>query len=262
MNHTALITGASAGIGLTFARHLAAEGHSLLLVARRADKLNALAAELRAKHGIRAEFFPADLKNPAVPAEIIAFARERDLAIDILINNAGLSQKEAFAQLPWETHAADIQIMITAVTELAHRVIPGMRARGWGRIVNLSSLAAFLPPGASLLYTAMKSYVLNMSQALDMELKPLGINVTALCPGFTHSEFHDAMGTRDTASKLPDVLWQQPEDVVREGWDAVMNGKPICVTGMVNRVIAAGVRPVPAELQYYLGRAFNPFASH
>ena len=120
----------------------------------------------------------------------------------MLINNAGLSGKTAFAETPWPKLAAEIQLMVTAVTELCHRVLPGMRERGWGRIVNLSSLAAFSPPGASLLYTGIKSYVLGMSQSLDMELKPQGIHVTALCPGFTHSEFHDTMGTRDPSPFL------------------------------------------------------------
>lgn len=256
---TALITGASAGIGAAFARHLAAQGYSLLLVARRVERLQHLAAELTTKHGVRCDVFAADLNDPAAPASILAFAEEHGIAIDVLINNAGLSGNTAFADTPWLTLAAEIQLMVTAVTELCHRVLPGMRARGWGRIVNLSSLAAFSPPGASLLYTGIKSYVLNMSQSLDMELKPQGIHVTALCPGFTHSEFHDTMGTRDTADKLPALLWQEAEDVVREGWDAVMKGKPVCVPGIVNKVVASSVRPLPVALQYQIGNRLNPF---
>lgn len=258
-DRTALITGASAGIGACFARHLAGEGLNLLLVARRADRLQTLAAELESKHGVRCDVFAADLTDPKAPAAIMDFAAKNGIAIDVLINNAGLSGKTAFADTPWEKLAGEIQLMITAVTELAHRVLPGMRARGWGRIINVSSVAAFSPPGASLLYTGIKSYVLNMSQSLDMELKPQGIHVTALCPGFTHSEFHDVMGTRDVASKLPSVLWQHPEEVVRAGWDAVMQGKPVCVPGVVNKVVAGTVRPLPLRLQYFFGRTMNPF---
>lgn len=258
-NRTALITGASAGIGASFARFLAAEGHDLLLVARREDRLRELAAELQQTHGVRCEIFAADLTDAKAPEAIMAYAQAQGLNIDVLINNAGLSGKTAFAETPWVTLAAEIQLMITAVTELAHRVLPGMKQRGFGRIINLSSLAAFSPPGASLLYTAIKSYVLNMSQSLDMELKPQGIHVTALCPGFTHSEFHDVMGTRDTANHLPSILWQEPEAVVQEAWVAVNKGKPVCVPGTVNKIVAASMRPVPVSVQYYLGKTFNPF---
>jgi short-subunit dehydrogenase len=259
---TALVTGASAGIGAAFARHLAAEGYSLLLVARRVERLQELAAELTARQGVRCDVFAADLNDPAAPAAIMAFAEGQGLRIDVLINNAGLSGKTAFADTPWPKLAAEIQLMVTAVTELCHRVLPGMRARGWGRIVNLSSLAAFSPPGASLLYTGIKSYVLGMSQSLDMELKPQGIHVTALCPGFTRSEFHDAMGTRDAADKLPALLWQDADDVVREGWAAVMKGQPVCVPGIVNKVVASTMRPLPVALQYQLGNRLNPFKAH
>ncbi|MDF3032004.1 MAG: short-chain dehydrogenase, partial [Moraxellaceae bacterium] len=138
-NRTALITGASAGIGAAFARHLAAEGYSLLLVARRVERLQELAAELTAQHNVRCDVFAADLNDPAAPAAIMAFAEERGIAIDVLVNNAGLSGKTAFADTPWPKLAAEIQLMVTALTELCHRVLPGMRARGWGRIINLSS---------------------------------------------------------------------------------------------------------------------------
>ena len=258
-SRTALITGASAGIGAAFARHLASEGYALLLVARRLDRLKELANELTAQHGVRCDVFAADLNDSAAPEEIVAFAQSQGIAIDVLINNAGLSGKTAFADTPWPKLAAEIQLMVTALTELCHRVLPGMQERRWGRIVNLSSLAAFSPPGASLLYTGIKSYVLNISQSLDMELKPQGIHVTALCPGFTRSEFHDTMGTRDAANKLPAMLWQEADDVVREGWQAVMKGKPVCVPGVINKVVASSVRPLPVSLQYHLGNRLNPF---
>lgn len=255
----ALITGASAGIGAEFARHLATEGYGLYLVARRADRLEALAQQLSDAHGIRCEVFAADLTDPNAPARIVDHAASIGLPIDILINNAGLSGKSAFAETPWPALGGEIQVMITALTELCHRVIPGMRERGWGRIINLSSTAAFAPPGASLLYTGIKSYVLSVSQSLDMELKPQGIHVTALCPGFTRSEFHDAMGTRGQADKLPEFLWQDAAEVVRDGWSAVMAGKPICVPGKVNKLMTSAMRPIPLGLQYRLGERLNPF---
>jgi short-subunit dehydrogenase len=255
----ALVTGASAGIGAAFARHLAAQGYDVLLVARRAERLEELAADLRRTHGGRCEVFAADLTDPATPAAIMNHAAHIDMPIDVLINNAGLSSSTTFSQTPWESVAAEIQLMVTATTELVHRVVPGMKQRGWGRIVNLSSLAAVIPPGEGLLYTGIKAYVLGISQSLDMELKPHGIHVTALCPGFTHSEFHDVMGTREAADQLPSLLWQQPEDVVREGFQAVMAGKPVCIPGTVNKLTAAALRPLPQRLQYVLGRNLNPF---
>ena len=256
----ALITGASAGIGKAFAQLLAAEGHPLLLVARREDRLYALAAELSGTHGVRCEVLAADLTDPGAPARITDYARAQGLEVGILINNAGMSGNDTFADTPWPTLAAEIQVMVTAVTELAHRVVPDMKERGWGRIVNVSSLAALAPPAESLLYSGIKSYVLLMSQALDMELQRDGIKVTALCPGFTHSEFHDVMGSRTAASKVPSLMWQQPDDVVREAWTAVNAGKPICVPGKVNKLLAAAVRPLPRAVQYRLGRDRNPLA--
>jgi len=258
-NRCALVTGASAGIGTSFARLLAAQGYDLLLVARREDRLRELAKELSAAHGVRCEIAPADLTDRSAPLDVMARADALRMPIDVLINNAGLSGKDKFAETPWKDLAGELQIMVTAVTELARRAAPGMKERGWGRIVNLSSVAAFAPPGASLLYTGIKSYVLNMSQALDMELKPHGVFVTALCPGFTRSEFHDVMGTRDTMNKFPEFIWQTADEVAKAGYEAVMKGRPVCVPGLVNKLTVGALRPLPETLRYHLGRLANPF---
>lgn len=258
-SRTALITGASAGIGATFARRLAAQGYHLLLVARRADRLQDLARELAQRHGVRCEVFSADLMDPASPRAVVAHAAQLGMNIDFLVNNAGLSGHRKFIDTPWPELAGEIQLMMTTLTELTHLVAPGMVQRGWGRIINVSSLAALSPPGESLLYSAIKSYVMVMSQSMDMEFKPHGVHVTALCPGFTHSEFHDVMGTRKTANQLPPILWQQPQDVVQEAIKAVMSGKPVCVPGTFNKIMASLMRPLPLWLQYQLGKAFNPF---
>lgn len=259
MSKNALVTGASSGIGAEFARLLAAEGYGLILVARRADRLQQLATELSNRHGVRCEVLAMDLREPDAVARILSAVADLQLSVDVLINNAGLSGKQKFLDTPWPTLAAELQVMVTAVTELVHGVAPQMQARGWGRIINVSSLAAFSPPGASLLYTAIKSYVLNMSESLDMELKPHGVHITALCPGFTWSEFHDVMGTRAVTQQFPAFLWQQPGDVARAGYAAVMQGRPVCIPGRINRLIAASLRPVPESLRYILGRQFNPF---
>lgn len=257
---TAVVTGASSGIGAQFARHLTGRGIGVVLVARREDRLASLAEELTARHGVRCDVVAADLTDRAAPQAIVDRIAELGREVDILINNAGLSGKQEFAETPFTDLRDEIQVMITAVTELAHLVVPGMKERGYGRIVNVSSLAALMPPASSLLYTGIKSYVLNVSQALNMELEPYGVHVTALCPGFTHSEFHDVMGTRESASgKIPAFLWQEPDAVVREAWDAVEKGNPVCIPGTINKVAAAAVRPVPLRAGYALGRALNPF---
>ncbi len=259
IKRTALITGASAGIGKTFAAYLAKEGYQLVLVARRMDRLNDLKHALELQYQTRVEVISADLSDPLTPAHILEEIEHRGMSIDFLVNNAGYSKNQPFAEAAWLEHANEIQVMITAVTELAYRVLPNMKARSWGRIINLSSLAAFAPPTTSMLYTGIKSYVLNFSQALDMELKPHGIHVTALCPGFTFTEFHDVMGTRAQANKLPNVLWMQSEEVVKAGFDAVMKGKPVCIPGLVNKTIASGSKILPEALRYRLGRDSHLF---
>lgn len=247
---TALVTGASAGIGTAFSELLAAEGFDLVLVARRADRLHEIASSLEERYGVSCRVIAADLADPATPSAIVEHLTADGFEIDVLINNAGLSGSTAFTETPWEKIAAELQIQVNAATELIHRLAPGMRERGWGRIVNLASIAAFQPPAESLLYTGIKTYVLNMSQALDMELKPHGVHVTALCPGFTRSEFHDVMDTRDAADRLPGLLWGDADQVVRAGWSAVSRGKPVCVPRAVNKFLAASMRPVPLAAQY------------
>jgi uncharacterized protein len=255
----ALVTGASAGIGATFARQLAAQGYDLLLVARRGDRLRDLASELARLHQVRCEVLSADLASPNASATVMSHLDTLGWHIDFLVNNAGLSGHSKFAASPWAPLGGEIQLMMTTLTELTHCIAPGMIERRWGRIINVSSLAALSPPGESLLYSAIKSYVLVLSQSLDMEFKPHGVHVTALCPGFTHSEFHDVMGTRDTANHLPRFLWQQPEDVVSSGIAAVMKGKPVCVPGGVNKFLTIVMRPMPLWMSYLMGRTFNPF---
>lgn len=252
---TALITGASAGIGEAFARLLASRGAALLLVARREDRLRALADELEHAHGIRAEVFATDLSQPGAAQAIVAATERMHLTIDVLINNAGFAATEGFLSSEWSALNAEMQVMMTAVTELMHRFTPGMKQRGFGRIVNLASLAAFVPTAPSMLYTGIKAYVLNVSQAVDMELKPFGVHVTALCPGFTWSEFHDVQGTRELTNRLPGFMWHDAATVAEEGLAAVMAGRPVCVPGAFNKTVAYTSRLFPERLRYLMGRA-------
>lgn len=183
----ALVTGASAGLGSHFSRLLAQRGYDLILVARRADRLETLAADLSREFSVQCHVIAIDLADPRSAESLLAEVAARGLHVDFLVNNAGFGGSGRFSETEWQDISRELQVMVTTLTELAHRLVPGMRTRGFGRIINVSSLAAFMPPGESMLYTAIKSYVLNMSQALDMELKPYGIHVTALCPGFTYT---------------------------------------------------------------------------
>ncbi|HET6905973.1 MAG TPA: SDR family oxidoreductase [Rhodanobacteraceae bacterium] len=239
-DHTprALVTGASAGIGAAFARELAVRGCDLVLTARREDRLQALANELRMKYDVDAQVLTADLAQPGACEGIAGEIARRGLRIDILVNNAGYGVPGGFTDSEWRTHEDFIRVLMIAPTELSHRLLPAMRERGYGRIVNVASLAGLVPgtPGHTL-YAAAKSYLISFSQSLGLENRSHGVNVCALCPGFTYSEFHDVTGAREKVSKMPGWMWMDADRVVREGLDAVERGAIVYVPGRVNRTI-------------------------
>ncbi len=255
--HTALITGASSGLGAEFARLLAAEGHQLVLVARRLDRLEELIAELQQKYPQRMEAIRCDLGEVGATAELMDEIASRELSIDILVNNAGYTPKDLFSQQTSQVVQAQLHVMVNAVTELCHAVLPNMTDKKWGRIINVSSLAAFAPPGKGTLYSAIKQYVLSFSQSLDMDVRNQGIRVTALCPGFTHTEFHEVMDITEKAKMIPDVLWSDASFVVKSAWKAVNAGQVVCMPGLLNNAIAAMSKRLPERLRYALGRV-NP----
>ena len=252
---TALVTGGSSGIGEAFAELLASEGFDLVITARREERLAALADRIRRQHGVRAEVIVADLSEPDAPARLCAEVERRGLIVDLLVNNAGYGVPGTFIASPWERQAALLQVMVVALAELTHRLLPSMVDRGYGRIINVASLAALVPaPAGHTLYAACKSFVVKFSESLAGEVTRSGVHVTALCPGFTKSEFHDVTGTRATVRELPSWLWMNAEDVAREGFDAVMAGTPAFVTGRVNRIIATLARYTPQPLLVAVGR--------
>ena len=245
----ALVTGASAGIGAAFARGLAAQGCALALTARRSERLQALATELAQAHGTRCEILTADLADPAAPANLCAQLDARGIGIDLLINNAGYGIPGTFDASSWPRHADFIQVMMTAPTELAHRLLPGMHARGWGRIINVASLAGLVPgTAAHTLYGASKAYLIRFSQSLGQENASRGVHVCALCPGFTWSEFHDVSGARAQVARLPIWMWMDAARVVREGLAAVERGELVYVPGRVNRSIKTLFKLLPDRL--------------
>jgi hypothetical protein len=245
----ALITGASSGIGAEFARQLAARGHDLALTARRADRLEGLAGELRHRHGIEVTVLPHDLADPSTPQTLCDALQQRGLQVDWLINNAGYGVPGTFEANDWPTHANFLQVLLTAPTELTWRLLPGMRQRGRGRIINVASLAGHVPgPAGHTLYAASKAYLIKFSQSLALENQTSGVHVCALCPGFTWSEFHDVTRTRDKMDKLPAFMWLSAEEVVRQGIAAVERGDAVHIPGRINRAVKTIVQLMPDRL--------------
>jgi short-subunit dehydrogenase len=252
---TALVTGASSGIGKAFAELLAQKGYAVVLTARRGDRLETLAAELKQKYGVAAHTIVADLAQPNASEQIAAELKSRDLVIDLLVNNAGYGVPGVYNAVPWQVHEDFLRVMVAGVCELTYRLLPGMLERGYGRIVNVASLAGLVPaPAGHTLYGASKAFVIKFSEALSHEGRPRGVHVTALCPGFTLSEFHDVTGTREQMRGLPSWMWMDAATVARQGYDAVMAGKEIQITGRVNRAVALAVRYVPQWLVKMVGR--------
>ncbi|MGE0392851.1 MAG: SDR family NAD(P)-dependent oxidoreductase [Vicinamibacterales bacterium] len=243
---TCLITGASAGIGAAFADVFASHGFDLVLTARRAERLEALASGLTARYGCTTHAIAADLAGPDSAAALCETLAARGLTIDVLVNNAGYGVPGLLTTPRWEQQRDLLQVLIGAVVELTWRLLPGMLARGYGRVINVSSLAGLIPaPAGHTLYPASKAFVMRFSEALAEEVRGTGVHVTALCPGFTRSEFHDVTGTRASVSKLPSAMWLDAATVARAGYDAVMAGTPVYVPGRLNRAIAFVARHAP-----------------
>jgi hypothetical protein len=245
----ALITGASAGIGAAFARAYAARGYDLALSARRADRLEALGAELSAAHGIEAFAVPADLAEYEAHAGVLAAVAARGRAVDALVNNAGFSIAQSFVGVPWTRQREFLMTLVVNACGLAYGVIPGMVERGRGAIVNVGSLAAFAPGVAGhSLYPGAKRLIVTFSQSLAAELKGTGVRVTATCPGFTLTEFAEANGTKGIMDEAPRRLFQTAEQVVAETLAANDRGQVVVVPGLHNKIAATMLRYLPESL--------------
>jgi short-subunit dehydrogenase len=197
----------------------------------------------------------ADHSLRDTPARLCAEISSRGLTIDALVNNAGYGVPGTYVASPWERHDAMLQVMVTGLVELTHRLLPGMIERGYGRIINVASVAGLVPPPAGhTLYAATKALVIKFSEALWHEVRRHNVHVTALCPGFTISEFHDVTGTREQMKNMPAWMWLDAPTVAREGYEAVMAGTPIYVNGRVYRTMVLLVRYLPQRIVRVLGR--------
>lgn len=246
---TALITGASAGIGAAFARVFAEHGFDLVLTARRQERLQVAARELSSRFNVDVRTVVADLADPASPSRIFAESTSGGRAIDVLVNNAGYGMTGALLESSWDAHERFIRVMMTSLVELTYLSLPGMIDRRYGRILNVASLAGLVPSAAGhTLYGASKSFVIKFSQSVGLEVQRYNVYVTALCPGFTHTEFHDVNNMRELVERLPKWMWMDVEPVVREGYDALMRGDLVRVTGYRNKMLALVTRLIPERL--------------
>ncbi len=252
---TALVTGASAGIGAAFARVFAQNGFDLVLSARRAERLEKLARELEKQYSITAHVIPADLAQPEAPQRIFDELSAKGIHIDALVNNAGYGVPGLYKHEKWQRHRDFIQVLVTSPSHLVHLFEPGMLERGYGRIINVASLAGLVPPSAGHThYGAAKAFMIRFSQAHALELEGSGVHVTALCPGFTYSEFHDVSGAREKVSKLPKFMWMQADEVAVQGFEAVMRGDTLYINGPLNRAIAFAAKYLPNWLGEWITR--------
>ncbi|MEM9303207.1 MAG: SDR family oxidoreductase [Pseudomonadota bacterium] len=249
LQRTVLITGASSGIGAALAREFAARGNHLVLVARRRDRLQTIADELKDYYGCRCIVAPADLSVPETPAAISDALTASGVEIDVLVNNAGYGIPGAFLSVDWERQAAMLQVMITAVAELTHRFLPAMVARGSGQILNVASVAGFMPGTAGhTLYGPIKAWMIPFTQAIAAEYGDQGIRATAVCPGFTRSEFHDVSGTRGLVADMPGYMWMNADQVAETAVDALERGDTVYVPGRFNRLLSWCARHAPRRI--------------
>ncbi|HTQ57914.1 MAG TPA: SDR family oxidoreductase [Bryobacteraceae bacterium] len=253
---TALITGASGGIGEELARLFAAGNHNLILVARGAEKLESLAQELARAHGITARPLAADLADSGAPAHIFDTLIAAGIAVDVLVNNAGFGARGAYAEIEWETEAHMIQVNIASLAHLTRLFLPGMLARHNGRILNVASTAAYVPGPFMAVYYASKAFVLSFTDAIAEELQGTGVTATALVPGPTATRFAATAGNENSrlfrTSPVMDAA-----TVARVGYEGLMTGKRIAIAGLRNKLTAFSTRVAPRATLARITRGLN-----
>jgi short-subunit dehydrogenase len=250
---TVLITGASSGIGRELAKIYAENGDELVLCARRRNNLEELAAEIEKAHGTKALVMPSDLVDPEAPAAIESALRERGTQVDVLVNNAGVTNLERFVDADEQRLANLVQLNVASLSALIRLFLPAMIERGYGRILNVASLAAFQPVPSMALYGASKAFVLSLTEALSEELRGTGVTVTALCPGLTDTEMVSGAVDRKDLDLLPSFMLMDAKTVARAGFRACETGKVIEVPGVVNEWTANWVRFQPRWMVRMMG---------
>jgi len=240
----ALVTGPTAGIGLSFAHQLAASDHDLVLVARNTERLEALAGELRKRYGVEVEVLTADLADRVALAAVEARVAQTERPVDLLVNNAGFGLKHKFLENSIADEQQMLDVLVTEVLRLTHAALRAMVARGSGSIVNVSSVAGYLPRGS---YSAAKAYVTSLSEWADLTYRDQGVRVMALLPGFTHTEFHDRMSV-DKGS-APTWMWLDADRLVRDALADLAKGRRISVPSKRYKVLSAAAKYTPTSIQ-------------
>lgn len=242
-----LVTGPTSGIGLALAEALAQRGDALLLVGRRPDALHAVASDLQQRYGVQVQVRACDLAEPAQVAALLEGLEQEDLAIGLLVNNAGFATSGAFVDQPWEREWQQLQVNVVALTQLCHGIGRRMARAGAGQILNVASVSGFMPGPWMSNYAAGKAYVLNFSEGLREELAPLGVRVSVLCPGTTRSPFFDKAQI-DIDKAAPAALVMQPADVARATLAALERNVAVIVPRWTNRIMAFSPRLAPRWL--------------
>lgn len=255
---TALVTGASSGIGEVFARELARRGMHLVLVARSENKLRGMAEELSRNHSIKVAVLPCDLIQPGAAAKLLAECKTAGLTIDLLLNNAGFGTYGLFDTIDAQRDTELIQVNVTALTEMCHAFLPEMVARGEGAIINIASGAAFQPTPYMAAYGASKAYVLSLSEALWAENRKRGVHVLAVCPGATRTAFFDAAAGGDTMRGISmfNALMMTSDDVVQQSLRALERRKHYIINGWINYLLAQSGRSTPRFLVALVSQFF------
>ena len=252
-NQTALITGASTGLGAEFARLFARDKYNLVLVARTGPKLNELADELRQRHGVTVKTIPLDLGLPQASQNLFEETQRAGIHVNILVNNAGYGRSGNFADIPLEESYGQIQLNITALTLLTRLYLGGMLERRSGKIMNVASTAAFQPGPLLAVYYATKAYVLSFSEALADELRNSNVQVTCFCPGATRTEFHKRAQT-ENARLFKQLAPMDAKTVAEDGYRAMMAGKTLAISGFKNWLVAESVRFAPRKMVTAISR--------
>jgi short-subunit dehydrogenase len=246
----ALITGSTAGIGLDIAKELASRGHNILLTARREDRLKDITEQLILDYGVHADFIAADLSELGAPGTIFNFCNSHQYSVNILVNNAGYSINKKFHETNEDEEDKFLRVLGTGVVALTKRFIPGMLSQQSGKIMLVSSLAAFAPPatGWGALYGPVKTFVNRFGDALNLNYRSHGITSTNVCPGFTVTEFHTASGMQDAMDQVPGFMKKDSKTVAKGAVDAMMKGKSVWVPGLLNKAIAVLCNNLPTSL--------------
>jgi short-subunit dehydrogenase len=243
---TALVTGASGGLGLEFARLLAADGYRLVLVSRNESALKEVTAEMQSLYGVEAQYFATDLSKPENVESLLHQLQSGNISIDCLINNAGFGDAGYFLEKPFSLHHEMMMLNMHTLTKLTYALAQAMKAKGHGYILNLASTAAFQPAPAFAVYAATKSYVLSLSEALRYELRNTGVSVTVSCPGPTETPFHDRASTR--TSKIMKMGMMKPEVVAEQAFRAMKSRKRRVVHGWLNKLLTFSGTITPRDL--------------